>query len=127
VLEDIWGNPKDESVLGLIVPAGFAPTADETWAIVVSYEEDGYVKDDDAAEIDYDELLATMKKATREENEERRKAGFPEVEVVGWPRSRTTMPPARSSTGPRRSASPAPRSPRSTTTSASSDAAGSSC
>ena len=30
--------------------------ADESWAVVIAYEEDGYVSDEDAADFDYDEL-----------------------------------------------------------------------
>jgi len=49
-----------------------------------AFSEDGYVKDDDAAKIDYGELLASIQKATREANPERAKAGYAQVELVGW-------------------------------------------
>ncbi|MBI2510534.1 MAG: DUF2167 domain-containing protein [Opitutae bacterium] len=84
VLSKIWRNPKSDSLLGMIVPAGFDPIDDETWAVVVSYEEDGYVNDDDAAKIDYAELMAKMKVGAREANEERQKEGFVPIEIVGW-------------------------------------------
>jgi uncharacterized membrane-anchored protein len=43
----------------------------EGWGVIISYAEDGYVKDDDASKIDYTELLAKMQRATRDANPER--------------------------------------------------------
>jgi uncharacterized membrane-anchored protein len=42
------------------------------------------VSDADAAEIDYADLLKDMQQATRDENPERVKAGYPAMELVGW-------------------------------------------
>lgn len=84
VLEGLWGNPEDPSVLGLIVPTGVSPTADESWAIHIEYVEDGHVDDDDAADLDYDDLLQSMKEADREQNKKRTEAGYPAVELIGW-------------------------------------------
>lgn len=83
VLTDLWHNPKDPAILGLIVPAKFNPFAD-SWVVVVTYEEDGYVKDDDAAKIDYTKLLDQMKTSVKEASKEREKQGYPSVELVGW-------------------------------------------
>lgn len=84
VLTKIWRNPKSDSLLGMIVPAGFDPIAGESWAVVVSFEEDGYVNDDDAAKIDYADLLKDMKAGTKEASAEREKAGYPAIELIGW-------------------------------------------
>ncbi|MFT3763862.1 MAG: DUF2167 domain-containing protein [Pseudoxanthomonas sp.] len=84
VLEDMWGNPPDDSVLGMIVPAQPALGEDGSWAVVVTYADDGYVSDEDAAKIDYDDLLKDMKDGIKEENAERKKAGFHTVDLVGW-------------------------------------------
>src|SRR5436305_542860 len=54
------------------------------WAVVITYDEDGYVKDDDAAKIDYGDLLKKMQQGIRDENDERKRAGYPAVELVGW-------------------------------------------
>ncbi len=83
VLAKLWGNPPGHKTLGMIVPKGFSPLR-RAWAVVIEYEEDGYVKDDDAATIDYTKLLDTMKKGTHDANEERVKAGYEPIEVVGW-------------------------------------------
>jgi len=85
LLVGIWGNPPAESkLLGVIVPAKFDPLADESWCVVLDYQEDGYVKDHDAETINYDKLLKEMKEGTREASEERVKSGYSAIELVGW-------------------------------------------
>ena len=84
VLEDMWGNPPDDSVLGLIVPRSPGLTEPESWAVVVTWSDDGHVSDEDASKIDYDDLLATMQTDTRESNPEREKAGYGTLDLVGW-------------------------------------------
>jgi len=84
VLEDVWENPEDRSVLGMIVPRDFDPEGDGQWAIEIKYEADGYVKDDDAASMDFDKLLASMQEDTRDANPEREKAGHAPVDLIGW-------------------------------------------
>jgi uncharacterized membrane-anchored protein len=84
VLEEFWGNPPDDTVLGMVVPAQGALDDPESWAVVVTYSDDGYVSDEEAAAIDYDALLQELKEGTSQENEMRRQAGYPTVELVGW-------------------------------------------
>ncbi len=79
-----WGNPPGRETLGMLVPAGVHVLTPEGWGVIISFSEDGYVKDDDAGKIDYRELLKTMQQATREANPERAKAGYATVELVGW-------------------------------------------
>jgi uncharacterized membrane-anchored protein len=85
LLTGIWGNPSSsEKFLGMIVPAGFDPFAPQAWCVVIGYQEDGYVKDDDAEKINYTKLLKQMQKATREGSAERVKNGYPAIELIGW-------------------------------------------
>lgn len=84
VLEQLWGNPPDDSVLGMVVPKGRGVLDGHGWAVVVTYSDEGYVSDEDAARIDYDGLLQEMKDETREENEAREEAGYESVELIGW-------------------------------------------
>jgi len=88
LLVDVWGNPRgsSEGSLGALVPLQFDALADESWAIILSYSADGHVADDDAAGIDYAELLRDMKLQVREQNEERKRLGSYELELVGWAR-----------------------------------------
>ncbi|MFC5570850.1 DUF2167 domain-containing protein [Lysobacter yangpyeongensis] len=84
VLEDLWGNPPDDSVLGMIVPKGRGVLDDTGWAVVVTYSDEGYVSDEDAAKIDYDDMLKEMQAADEEDNEARKQAGYPALHLVGW-------------------------------------------
>ena len=79
-----WGNPPSNETLGMIVPAGAGVFQPESWAVVITYDEDGFVKDDDAATVNYDDLLGKMQRALQGENDERRRQGYPEIELVGW-------------------------------------------
>jgi uncharacterized membrane-anchored protein len=85
VIVDLWGNPPSRGdSLGMICPADIEPSESGSWAVVFTYREDGYVKDDEAAKINYDDLLKQMQQAVRRENEARIKQNFPKVELVGW-------------------------------------------
>ena len=84
VLKDLWGNPDGSGTLGMIVPSTIGVLADNAWAFIVTYDEMGYVKDDDAGDIDYDDLLAEMQTDTETENEERTKLGYEKITLVGW-------------------------------------------
>ena len=86
VLVEIWSNPpgSGSDTLGMLFPAGVTPIDDECWAVTIAYEEDGHVSDEDAGELDYDELLAQMKEETRLASDERVKQGYDSIELVGW-------------------------------------------
>ena len=84
VLEDAWGNPPGAKTLGMIVPAGTSVLTKEGWGVIVTYDEDGHVKDDDADAIKYDELLKEMQEGTEANNAERKNAGYPAMTLVGW-------------------------------------------
>lgn len=79
-----WGNPPDASTLGMIVPTDAGIFADETWVVVLSYDEDGHVADDDAAEVDYGDLLKEMQAGAADDSEQRVQAGLSSVSLVGW-------------------------------------------
>lgn len=84
VLEELWGNPP-EATLGLLLPEDSSPIADDfKYAVEVSYSKDGYIDDEDAAEIDYDELLETMQEDAIAFNKQRIELGYETVELVGW-------------------------------------------
>ena len=83
LIEEGWGNPpgSGEGTLGMILPAALNPLAEEGWGVIVTYTEDGHIADDDAASIDYSDVLKDMQEATRANNEERAKAGYEAVET----------------------------------------------
>jgi uncharacterized membrane-anchored protein len=85
VLSKIWGNPpNNKRTLGMLLPANIGPHEPECWGVIITYDEDGYVKDDDAAKINYDDLLKEMKAGTAEASKEREKQGYPAIALVGW-------------------------------------------
>lgn len=81
-----WGNPPEsaQGVLGMLVPSDASPLSEDGWAIVITYEEDGYVNDEDARTLDYNKMLAQMQEETTENNEAREKEGFEPITLVGW-------------------------------------------
>lgn len=86
VLTQLWGNPPDSDVLGMILP-GTDPHViqeEKSWAVVVTFVDEGYVSDEDAAKINYNDMLKDMQEAAKDDNPERLKEGYPAVELMGW-------------------------------------------
>ena len=84
VLHDLWGNPPDPDTLGMIFPRQAGPLDPDRWGILIEYEESGYVKDNDAAKIDYSKLLVQMQQQVHDQNPGREKQGYPSIDLVGW-------------------------------------------
>ncbi len=84
ILETIWRNPPDPSILGLMFPSTMTPFGMQDWAISFQYEGMGYVSDADAESYDYDALLKEMQADTEAVNPERLKQGYGAVTLVGW-------------------------------------------
>lgn len=85
VLVEVWGNPPEvaEGVLGMVFPAGASPASD-SWGAVLTWVNDGYVSDEDAAQIDYDQLLTSMREGEAEQSRRLREQGYPGATLVGW-------------------------------------------
>jgi len=85
VLTDLWGNPPtgDYGLLGMLVKNDESPV-DVSYAVEISYSEEGYIEDDDADDMDYEELLEEMQKDAKNANPERIEQGYPTIELVGW-------------------------------------------
>lgn len=84
VISSLWGNPDSESSLGMLFPESMGPMDLDSWAFNIQYDEMGYVEDDDAEEIDYDELLVEMQSEASELNAERMQDGYEPISLVGW-------------------------------------------
>ena len=80
VLVTAWGNPPGNETLGMLLQSPGDILADESWAVVIAYEEDGYVSDENADSIDYAEMLEDMQAGSRDTNAARVEAGYEEVE-----------------------------------------------
>jgi uncharacterized membrane-anchored protein len=79
-----WGNPGDQKTEGMVLPKGSSLWEQSSLAIIVEYVDDGHVTDDDAAKIDYTQLLQQMREGGKEDNAARKKAGLAEIALVGW-------------------------------------------
>ena len=84
VLEQLWGNPPDDSVLGMLIPDNAPLGSEHNWAVVLTYSDDGYVSDEDAAKMDFDQILADMKQDIHDSNEDRKAQGYGTLELIGW-------------------------------------------
>ncbi|MFK7907737.1 MAG: DUF2167 domain-containing protein [Chitinophagales bacterium] len=84
VLTDLWGNPPSET-MGMLFPEDISPVSENfTYAIDVSYSDEGYIEDDDAKDLDYGDLLEEMQGDVKAGNEQRTELGYPTVDLVGW-------------------------------------------
>lgn len=83
VMHKLWHNPPQES-LGMLFPEDRGPVSDNNWAYLIQFDPMGHVKDDDADDIKYDELLEEMQQDTEDENPERTKQGYESVHLIGW-------------------------------------------
>ncbi|MFL1558150.1 DUF2167 domain-containing protein [Pseudomonas sp. O64] len=84
LLTDGWGNPPGFKTLGMIVPKAVSPLSERGWGVIVSYKADGHVSDEDAAKIDYAELLQQMQEEDEEDNKQRQKQGYAGLHLLGW-------------------------------------------
>lgn len=87
LLTDIWGNPPSDyenRSWGMLFPENGSPLADSSYAINITYSEEGYIDDQDAKDLDYSELLETMQSDIAEANEYRIEQGYSSLRLVGW-------------------------------------------
>ncbi len=86
VLVDLWGNPPEagEGSLGMLFPEKYPPSDPNGYGVDIFYTEDGHIKDDDAEDMDYDDMLEQLQEETEAGNEMRREAGYQTIELLGW-------------------------------------------
>jgi uncharacterized membrane-anchored protein len=85
VIYDLWGNPRDnDKVLGMIFPEKGGVMNTDSWVFIITYEEMGYVKDKDADDINYEDMLKEMKTDAEKANPERVKQGYSAMHMIGW-------------------------------------------
>lgn len=60
--------------------------SDRMWLAHYSFDDVGYVRDDEKDSLDADAMLKSIREGVKEGNQERRKRGWEEMEVVGWAR-----------------------------------------
>ncbi|WP_196888687.1 DUF2167 domain-containing protein [Aureivirga sp. CE67] len=87
VLEDIWDNPPtDDPSLGMLFPKDMGPLSVDpnSFAIDITYSDEGYISDEDAKDIDYTDLMKTLKQDTEDWNDERVSQGYEKIHLIGW-------------------------------------------
>lgn len=72
------GNLTDGSEQGTIIKIK------DDWFVVFEFEDSGYVKDDEKANLDADGLLGQLRENNTAGNERRKEMGLPELKLVGW-------------------------------------------
>lgn len=84
LLVDYWDNPTEKlnGVLGTMVKSDAGIFYNVETAYVISYDNCGYVSDEDAASIDYNALLKDMQEGIKEEN--KNNPTGQKWELVGW-------------------------------------------
>lgn len=84
IVYDLWGNPRSSGIMGMIVKEDYEVLNEGGWAFILTFDKMGYVEDDDASKIDYDDLLKEMQSGEAEENKEREKMGYGSIHMLGW-------------------------------------------
>ncbi len=75
-----WGNMPGPQTLGMVMDLA----GGHRWTAVVTYTQDGFVKDDDARNLNPADILAQLRDAADHDNEARRAHGFPALQLTGW-------------------------------------------
>src|SRR2546426_4599926 len=75
-------NPVSGNERGVVMCQ--SDTASDPWFVLFSYDESGYVRDDDASKLDADAILGSVRRGTEEANSERKRRGWGTLAVEGW-------------------------------------------
>lgn len=75
-LNQLLENPPDSREIYTLAPQ------DLSWVGFFSFENMGYVKDDE--KVDADDVLESVRKGTEQGNEERRSRGWETLRIIGW-------------------------------------------
>jgi len=73
-------NIPSETELGSVL----ALRAERRWFVIFTFEDSGYVKDDERDELDPDAILATIRENQERVNEYRQEQGLEPFEIAGW-------------------------------------------
>jgi len=74
-------NPVSGRELAVMVPPS---QGGDMWFVIFDFNTIGHVKDDEKNALDSKGILESIKSGTEHSNEERRKRGWPTMEILGW-------------------------------------------
>ena len=77
-LLELMHNPTSGTELGIITDKSLDVF------VLFEFEDIGYVKDADKEKLDGDDILKSIKEGNESSNEERKKRGWPAINIVGW-------------------------------------------
>lgn len=80
-------NPPAGNEMGVLLCASSDDEEDKPWFVVFSWDDSGYVRDDDAEELDADAILASLQESTKAGNSERASRGWSTISLTGWVRA----------------------------------------
>ena len=78
------GNHPGPDLVGMVTTFRDA----DHWIVVIRWTADGYIRDNDAKDLNPDDILESLREGTDAGNKDRVARGFPELELTGW-----TQPP----------------------------------
>ena len=74
---ELTENPSDGDELGVLLH-------DDSWFVVFTFDESGYVKDDEKDKLEADKILTSIRKGTEHANKVRAERGWASMEILGW-------------------------------------------
>lgn len=77
-LMEAMGNLTSGTEVGFLAPTSMV------WFVIFRFSEDGYIKDDDKDKLNAASMLKSIKAGTQQSNEERKRRGWPPMNIVGW-------------------------------------------
>jgi len=80
-LEATQNNASGNERGVLLCPAN---GTNDTWFVLFSYDQSGYVRDDEGASLDADAILESVRRGTDAGNRERKRHGWGTLTVEGW-------------------------------------------
>lgn len=84
LMEEIYGNPPSALTLGMLLSDTPNMITGMRWLVDINYNNEGHVEDDDAKDINYDDLLKQLKEEAEASSKERVEQGFEKVSMLGW-------------------------------------------
>jgi uncharacterized membrane-anchored protein len=78
IMQAMGNHPDEEGFYGLFFPLD----RNQRWFVSATFDDSGFIKDDDQKSIDADEILSQIKKGVAEDNTEHKDE--PQMEIVGW-------------------------------------------
>ena len=79
-LSRAMGNQASASLVGIVTNFSDA----DSWIVFINWTADGYIRDDDAKDLNPDDILENLTEGTVEGNKDRLARGFPEINLKGW-------------------------------------------